>query len=73
MVIRVDVNHISKSKQKEYPYIGVWGEYVILFTAPKKGTLLKTVQGLRVGDSVGEWAEPQYTPLNGSITLTQEV
>jgi hypothetical protein len=54
--------------QPKYPYIGVWDTVVVLFTGPNTGTCLK---GSGIGEVHSRWSEAAYTPLKGSITLTQ--
>lgn len=55
-------------KPPTYPYIGIWGDHAVLFTAARTGTRIDKLFFGHVGST---WLEEQYTPLKGSITLTQ--
>ena len=65
--VQIFKNPTAPVKSK-YPYIGTLEGVVVLFTSPEFGTRLDKVN---IGYSGSNWTEEFYTPLNGSITLTQ--
>lgn len=72
------VGPISAPEPK-YPYIGEYTDKnkdnqtsFILFTGPSKGFRLNAYdENYPVGYASDRWMETLYTPLRGSITLTQ--
>ena len=73
--MKVVVNKLeNSSKQNPYPYIGQFknGE-VVLFVSANKGTVLANPQYIRkIGDYSETWIEFNATPLQGSVTLSND-
>ena len=60
---------------QEYPYIGkIAVGNVVLFSSRQTGTLLRpaTLATHKVGYVSSSWAEIDFVPLNGSITLSND-
>ena len=62
-----EINVLKPNVNKEYPWVGVVDELVVLFTAPKKGVVLACRPEHTIGDTNTAWIEEDFEP--GSITL----
>jgi hypothetical protein len=73
MEIKTTVVETTVKNTKVYPYIGVSDSgTVVLFSALCRGTLLAQGGTNPIGYNSDIWMERNFTPLRGSITLTQE-
>lgn len=71
MGIKVEVNGAGEGN-RAYPYIGVRdGQSIVLFTRKGVGTLLRAYVAPMGFHSV-TWDESEFTPLVGSITLSND-
>ena len=75
-MIKSVINNGKPSKKEKYPYLGVTEQgKVILFTAEKTGVVVVPRSGHEpqpVGHFSEIWGEDNFTPLKGSITLSNE-
>lgn len=73
MNITVSKDLLSEAGPTTYPYIGVSdanSDIVVLFIKPRTGVALQH-HYTGVGDFSDYWDEKHFSPLKGSITLTQ--
>lgn len=59
-------------KVKNYPYIGIYEDVVVFFTAPDTGICLMHPDNSQAGKYASYWDEKLYSPLTGSITLSND-
>jgi len=62
--------------KRTYPYIGQSADNVVLFCAPRTGTVLRTAlpahSEIQVGWSQADWREDDFEPMQGSIELSND-
>lgn len=65
---------LSKGFQKEYPYLGIWNdEIIVLFTSPGIGMCLREPEKpQKVGEYSKSWSEDEFDYYTGKITLANE-
>lgn len=66
--MKVIVNEKPKSEQREYPYIGIDGDCIILFYSMKMGIVLNS-KIYSIGEYSDKWNESVFEPFNGEIML----
>lgn len=77
-MIKAVINGKAAQPEKpKYPYIGVYDDSidrsVVLFIDNDKGVCLETnCKSDSVGEYSDKWKEANFTPIKGSITLSNE-
>jgi hypothetical protein len=63
---------VKEEEDRMYPYLGLNHNTIVLFTSPKTGTRLTNSDGCGsyLGEHSNDWHEQSFTPLNGSVTLS---
>ncbi len=72
MGIRVTANNDGSAEGQQYPILKerIMVGHIVLFTAPRTGTMLKPEDGTyTIGEHSTGWYEDAYEVYNGSITL----
>ena len=71
-MIEVKIIEKTYKPKSEYPCIKICSDLdIVLFTAPYKGTILKSISNAwKLGTYLEDWVEEQFKPFYGDITIT---
>jgi hypothetical protein len=72
-MIKSTMTEIKVSKEKEYPYLGISVNTVVLFIAPNKGTVVhppKDNSHRHLGEYGEDWEENMFTSYFGEVKIT---
>lgn len=70
-IISVKIENSTK-QDREYPYLGICAqqEVIVFFTAPGKGMMIHSDDGLHViGEYRANWLEDNFTKFDGQVIL----
>jgi hypothetical protein len=61
----------KKEDKPKYPYYGMRGELIVLFTEPKSGIIISSIHPPYdyEGTKRTDWCESSFTPFTGTITI----
>jgi hypothetical protein len=73
--MKTTTTHSEKNPDTLYPFIGISNagkstEITVMFSHPSSGMIIATPTP-RLGETSDCWAMDQFTPLNGTVTITQ--
>jgi hypothetical protein len=73
--MKVEIKEKEVKTSIEYPYLGIYEDksFIVFFISEKTGYVLwRNLYGRNVGDFSSVWVENNFTPFNGTITLSND-